>query len=517
MKIRSIALAAAALVGASSAFAAPAVNVNSSSTVKIYLAGSSALRLAVAGIVGNDVCGGASAASVTLYNIAADLTTISGNDWAITCNAASGNTLGLTAGTPVAFFKTDAGGSAQGVFPIAANTAIPFVNVADVSKCTMVTADHVYTGCPVTDSKVPNFGISDLEPGMFKGINVPNDQGLGAPTYSANGLSAGDISALSITPVVQTVFGVVVNDNLYADMFDYQGLSAKKDASGVACTTTSTDETCIPSIGQAVARTVFTGAPSWNLLVKSTAAKVGTQFNICRRVQGSGTQTAANLQFGAYGCSNNSLTSLDVNASTSAAPDFMSAWTGKTVNGNLTPINYARANMGGTSADGITFADGTMPTGGVFVFEGPGTGDVVSCINSAQKAGGYAIGHVSKENIRKSTDSWKHIRVEGAYPTSTNAKGGNYDYVVESTMQYGTSALATLGATQQLFVKNFVKAMGKPATLNYLSAGSQQGVLTLSNSYTDADPTLSADANVVKFGSRVTRLGNSCNPLTRAN
>lgn len=499
MKIRSIALAAAA-VAASSAFAAP-IDVDAPNTVRIYMSGASAVRAALGSVVLNDVCGGFANSSATVYNATYDAAggfkTLN-NFWAVTCKLPAPK-LGLAAGTDVAFFKSDAGGSAQGVFPVYFGTARPF---AEVKACT-TGSGQVFSGCPSTRTAVPSLGMSDVEPAMFKGFNVPADP-LDADddNYPADGLSAAQITALKVTPVIQTVFGVAVNTNLYNDMFVKQGLSAVKDNAGVACALTSTDEQCIPSIGKAEARTFFSGnAEDWKL-ISSNAAKNGTQVNICRRVNGSGTQAAANLMFGDAPCGSSSTPPATWDASNSAAPDDMSASANTTL-GNLTVGDYLIANMGGA-------ANGPMPSGSKFIFEGPGTGDVVSCMNQAQKADGYAIGHISKENAPGS-NSWKHVRLEGAVPNGTNAKQGRYDYLFESTIQYKKSAYAALTSAQQAFITGFTAEIAKPSALNTLSSANKAGVLALPTSYSGAFGT--GTAAEIAFGSRVNRGGNSCSPL----
>ena len=519
MKLRLIAFAAAVLVG-QTAFAAPAVDVNDAATVKVYMSGASALRGVLSSLVATDICGGyANNSSITVYNMSSSLALQSGkNDWAITCAlpAAGAAKVGLATGTKIAFFKTDAGGSAQGVFPVSSSLNLPFI---DVTACTTVgTPDRVYSNCPVTASVKPHFGVSDLEPGMFRGVNSPNDQA--GPNYGDAGLTAGEILALQITPVVQTVFAVAVNNNLYNDMFAFQGLNNKFASTGAACSLTSTDENCIPSIGRAVARAFFAGSPVWTMLVGTGAGtKAATQMNICRRVQGSGTQAAANMAFADVGCSANSLSPTDVSGSDTASAEPMSAFTGKTLSG-LTPLQYAALNMGATlNASGAPVYNGAMPAGGTFVFEGPGTGDVISCTTAAQQQGGYAIGHISKENAPKTDGSefWKHVRLENVAPSRDNAKNGNYDYVVESTIQYKKADFANFSASVKTFITKFIAEVKKPSALNNLSANAQNGVLALPTSYTDLDPSVSADASVVKFGSRVSRGGLTCNPLQRVN
>lgn len=510
MKLHSLALATS-LACCSSAFAAPSVDIDAPETVKIVMTGATALRATIAGLMLNDICGGSAANNTTtLYNVAESGTgfTFAGNYWAITCRVtATGSAkVGLQANTPVAFFKTDNGGSAQGVFPVYFNVARPQVEPKPSACATVTTPDRVYTGCANTRSEKPNFGVSDVEPGLFQGPNVPNNDPLDTEDdqYPDSGLSLSQIAELTVTPVVQTVFAVAVNNALYDAMFAKQGLGAKFSSTGVQCTTTSTDENCVPSIGRAEARSFFAGTEAnWRMLVPAADPKIDTQVNICRRVNGSGTQAAANVHLMEFPCNASALPPADWTYSSSAAPEAVSASKSTTESG-LTMQQYANANMGGLG--------GTMPSGTTFVFEGPGTGDVVRCLNTANTNAGYAIGHVSRENVPGTNDRWKHVRLEGAQPSRDNAKAGRYDYFVESTIQYLNSAFATFTPQQQAFVKGFIAQARTPDALARLSAANQQGVAALPDSY--AGPFGTGTANEIAFGSRVTRAGNSCNPLT---
>lgn len=510
LKLRSIALAAAALASAPLAFAAPAVNINAPETVKIFMSGASALRAVMAGVVLNDVCGGTVNTTTTQYNLeeSGGAFTFDGNLWAITCRvtAAGGALVGLPANTPVAFFKTDAGGSAQGVFPVQAAAARPFVDAAALNLCTTKTADRVYRSCAGVRDEVPMVGISDVEPGLFKGVNVPADAGDPADdNYPSDGLSASQLGELTIKPVVQTIFGVAVNTALYNDMFAKQGLANRKDFAGAACTPASNDEPCVPSIGLAQARSLFAGNEgSWRLL-SANATKVNTQVNICRRVAGSGTQAAANVHLMGFPCNSSPLAPATWDSSSSASPAPISSASNKTV-AEQDPTGVAR-----TIAQYLADNMAGVPAGQTFVFEGPGTSDVIRCLNAAESAGGYAIGHVSRENVPGSSN-WKHVRLEGTFPTRDAAKAGQYDYVYESTVQWKNDYVATLSANQQSFITKLAERMAKPDSLNRLSSANQNGVAAMWDSYEGEFGT--GTANEIKFGSRVTRGGNSCTPMT---
>jgi hypothetical protein len=517
MKLHSIAIASAAMFFGAAAQATPAVSIDDAATVRIFLSGATASRAAVAGVVLNDICGGSTAnTTTTLYNVAESGSGFSftGNYWAITCKlqSAGATYIGLPTGTAIAFFKSDAGGSAQGVFPVFYNSDASFVQPVPLTGCTETTADRVYTACPATRTAKPTLGTSDVEPAMFTGVNVPNDPlDPNVPNYPLSGLSTTDIAKLTVKPIFQTVFAVAVNNNLYGAMFAKQGLSSKKDASGAACTTASTDETCIPTIGYAESRSLLAGTESnWKLLVSGNDTNLNSQLNICRRVQGSGTQASANAVLMGFPCNGSALSPADWTFSSSPVAEPMSAYVNTTASG-LTVAKYLDAAMGGPAVGGAYPA---MPTASTFFFEGPGTGDVVSCLNRANNGGGYALGHVSKENAPGS-NFWKHVRLEGAYPSRDNLKIGRYDYAVESTVQYLTSYIndtKSISANQKTFVTNFTNKMALPDSLARLPSANQQGVASLPTSYAGAFGT--GTANEIAFGSRVTRGGATCTPFT---
>lgn len=500
MKLQLIALAALSAI-AGTASAAPAVNV--STATKVYMSGATALRNSISGLAYNDICGGSANASLTVYNMTlgtgTNAPTPNGNQWAIACNLPAAFN-GIAAGTPVVLFKSDAGGSAQGVFPVANGESRPMVNATNIANCTPTgtlpanVADKQYNGCPTNNNQIPHFGVSDLEPGFFTGLNVPNDP-LDADddNYPSLGLSADTLATMTIEPVVQTVFGVAVNTALYQAM---QAAQISAGTLAASCQNLTTD-VCQPSIGKSVAATYFAGfSPDWSYLVGSTGANADGQVNICRRVQGSGTQAAANRYLMEYPTNLQGLTPADFSYSSLAGGSQTSSlWTSAQIDAY---INQYVANTPGNT----------------FVFEGPGTGDVVKCLNRAQAVGGYAIGHVSKENA-PGANNWRHVKLDGVSPSRDNAKVGNYDYFFESTLQYRTAFVNAQPATVKNYVIGFTAEMKKASALAKLSSTTQQGVLVLPQNWpVGATPT----ANELTFGSFVTRGGGSPNsnlPVTR--
>lgn len=514
MKLRLIALAAMAAASSVSIAGTKTgpggntiVDAASPSTVVVRLSGATALRIVVAQQV-MSVCGGAGSVNngvtTTTYNYTPPAT-ISNNLWGITCRLPAAFN-GVPAGTDIAFFKTDQGGSAQGVFPVALAVARPYLSTAIPNAGTGCTGTGpAFTGCTANADATVNFGISDLEPAAFRGPNVPRfPQDPDAGSYPPDGLSEGQLATLTVTPVVQTVFGVAVNTNLYNEMFAKQGLgSITNPRTGAVCSTADfNDAPCVPSIGYAEARTHFAAfAPDWRLLVRGTDPLLRSPINVCRRSNGSGTQAAANVHLMQDGC--------NTRGGLPPIADYSSSFPSVTeLSVQATPAEitaYLAANIANNTAQPAG------STSNVFVFEGPSNGDVVNCLNRASAVSGYAIGHVSRENV-PGTNNWRHLKLEGALPLRDNLKAGEYDYAFESTVQWVTTAFNGLSANQRNFIQGLTNNFRSPAALQASLTTAANGVAALPDSYAGDFGTGSAAE--IAFGSRVTRGGNSCTPFT---
>lgn len=465
MKIRSIAVAALAALS-SQAFALAPAQVADAGTVKVYMTGASALRNVIGGLFTQhcdadlDVYySGVGTFGGTAFSAAGDAHRV------YTCTMKASSP--ILAGKKVALFKSDIGGSGQGVFPVffggAEGATRSFLNLGTCGSRAATAPNYTCTG---EQTQVPMAGVSDVEPAMFKGINTPTDD----PSYPQDGLSDVQLGALDIAPLFQTVFGVAVNKSLRDAMQAKQGLAVGSDA-----------EADRPSISMVEATSYFSGslgAPSagmgWQAIVGASDAKKATRVNVCRRVQGSGTQAAANAMLVGFPCNNAAGTVADASYSDSG-------------------LANAVASVG--------------PAGELFVFEGSSTGNVVSCLGAAEDKAAYAIGHVSKENSETGS-KWRHVKLDGIAPSRDNVKAGKYGYFYESTMQWHRDHVAALSADQQQFLAEFRAEAGKPASLAKLAAATQNGVAALPEAFAGAFGEGTADE--IAFGSRVTRGGNSC-------
>lgn len=474
--------AAAALASTSQAFALSPTQMGQPDVVTVYMSGASALRNIIGGLFTQNCVKDANGNTTDLDVYFSGIGTYGGV--AFTANGDAhrvysctmANESPILPGKKVALFKSDIGGSGQGVFPVFFGSIAPFptrsfLAVTNANCPTRVATIPNYTCGTAETQQVPMVGVSDVEPGLFKGagINVPEDD----PTYPQDGLTPDQLAGLNVTTLFQVVFGTAVNKALRDEMQAAQGLPVGSEA-----------EADQPSISRGQLRSLFTGVLSdpgaglgWQSLVRSTDPKRNTRVNVCRRVPGSGTQAAANAFIAEFPCNSGAA---------------------------LTPARFDFSDAGLSNAVGSV-----GPSGNIFVFEGSTTGNVISCINQAETAGAYAIGHVSRENA-PGTGNWRHIKIDGVMPSRDNTKTGRWDYYYEPTIQYANDRFAGLSADQQNFITQFTAQAQKPTSLQLLSSAAQNGVTALPSSYAGAFGTGTAAEQT--FGSRVSRGGNSCTP-----
>ena len=472
MKLNRIAICVLAAIS-SQAYALTPAEIADNGTVKVYMSGASALRNIIGGLFTQncttDISEYRSAIgtfSGTPFNSVGDAHRV----YACTMRATSA----ILPGKKVALFKSDVGGSGQGVFPVFFGAIAPFPTrnflSTTVAGCTARVATVPNYTCTGETAQVPMVGISDVEPALFKGINVPGDD----PTYPSSGLDAIQLGDLTVTPLFQTVFGVAVNTSLRNALQTRQSLVSGSEL-----------EADRPSMSRIEAASYFNGflqdpanGSGWQAIVSATDSKRDTRVNVCRRVNGSGTQASANAFLTQFPCN-------------TAVPQA--------------PLVYADSAVPGPNAT-ITVGPSTAQ-GGLFVFEGSTTGNVISCLAAAETTGAYAIGHVSRENGEAGTN-WRHVRVDGITPSRDNVRNGKYEYFFESTLQWHNAKFATLSADQQAFLTSFRDEAQRPSSLALLSTAAQNGVAALPSSYSGAFGTGSAAE--IAFGSRVSRGGNSC-------
>ncbi|MBL8384260.1 MAG: hypothetical protein JNM90_14360 [Burkholderiales bacterium] len=469
MKVKALTSACLLALGASQAHALDPATTGAATTVKVFGSGASAQINTITGLFG------------TLCDGTPDVYTFSGNVKGVSCKVKAG--VSELAGKNVFLSYNADGGSGNGVYPIAklvgsggAFTADPAAQrpqIVDPASCTGSSPNYTCASATL-GNRWSDFGVSDVEPAMFAfDLNKP-------AAFASTSLEQFELDNMDVGSQFQVVFGIAATNKLYNDLATAQGVS-------------------VPSIPRTALSSLLAGNLSdpasglgWQVLfadgVGPDATASSGAVNIGRRVNGSGTQTAANAYFLGYGCSPTA---------------------------NLVPADASYTNPGS-----------------IVVNEGSGTSNVTAFLNARNTAGEYGIGLVSKENSNVG-QGWTHVAIDGVVPSRDNAKSGKYDYVYEQTMQWNTKYLddfrtvaGPTGAGYALPVgvtvanlKNFLSVFrtrsGAPLVLDSLaSAATKEGITALINDtegyiYNDSAATPEGLANK-KFVSRMTRNGSSC-------
>ncbi|MFG6442137.1 hypothetical protein [Roseateles sp. LKC17W] len=481
MKLRSslIALACLASFGAANALTpAQVIAERDAGTLKeVRLAGASALRLMVGAYIQSEL---ADAATFDVYYDSAT----GGNHraYAFRTKVAIGT---WPVGTPVLITKRDAGGSGQGVTPLlnggdatqahmlvsAGCTATANVSPAsDIAKPTFI--------CGTTTSALAHAGISDVEPALLQ-----------APIHGGTNLNTTGLDAAGF---VQNIFAVAVNKKLYLSLQKAQGLV---DASATVVDESEAKQPSLPKSFVAGALTSqLLGSSStkkgWNLLIPATVDSNidNKRINVCRRVPTSGTQAASNMFFANTPCGGAAGGYTPAAGTTTAVPSVL---------GNLTvQQGSSSSNVEGCLATTDGLADST--------------------------GGGYAFGVLGRENNPLPKDAngnliqdkgYRFVKLSGATPSRAAVIMGEYDFVVESTMQWAKPGFANAPTAEQLALLTKMRTeMGKASVLQRLDADLQNGLVAPPSTFTGAWANL--DALTRSYTSHTARnSGNSCSPV----
>ena len=498
MKFTKIAVACGLALAALSAQANPVIPAG---TKVIFLSGASAPDNFLSDIANSMLTG---------------VTAIRSNDNGITHRAflgkAAAGIAGVPVGTDILFIKRSAGGSVFGVDPLARAARITTLDlnncvtggvsggVTYAWSCGTKGIDPGVTGhnTSANTGLVPDFGVSDVEPAMFK---QPYNTENGQPA-----LSNAELGRLTNAPLNQIMMGFVATN-------------------AVAATT---------HLSRAQYGAMLAGKISdWSSIDESTDPVV-----VCRRVDGSGTQTAYNWMFSGFPC----------NASSGGFAD--------------TPPATAADSFGYDGAHAGTVADPIIidPTAGFTVVENSGSGDVRNCLKAAQDGtvfnvkgsnnlnyrvrfdlvGGpsKAIGVLSLDsynnaNTTGSGFSFRHIDGAGTFngatqtsstgatgiaPSKENLLNGKYDFVVELSMQKRNTSVTNANgdvvpalsadAVKNGFYNEFVKRAG---ATKY--TGNDGGTFTQVPNAFASLPQFTSYTAKPAFVSKFSRNGNTCAPL----
>ncbi len=400
------------------------------------------------------------------------------------------------AGKKVLLVNRAKGGSVWGVNPVARAQGVGFMPVS-AGNCTLNSATTSTTFqyiCAESgndlnpadpNNRVPDFGVSDVEPKMFKdSLNVEFGQTQLTDVEVANITNFG-VSAL--------LFGLPVTTNV---------------------------SSVISSIPRAVFGGMLSGSiNTWNKVSPLFAAT--DDVMVCRRVQGSGTQASYNQYFNNFPCGSNSLAGDGV---VSTARMFDSA-------------GFAAASLGLGDGSNTANAIGIDASSGYTVIENSSSGNVRTCLANARNGRDYyyrgddgltylakfggttlvagrpvdqplftggaqrkAIGILSLDSTPNV--DWVFTSLNGVAPTKANLLDLSYDFNYELSMQYRTGSVDPLPAgDKKVFVDEFIKRSGDPVVLASLSTAAAVAAVPINFPVTTA--------NVMKG----TRFGNSCQPI----
>ncbi len=401
------------------------------------------------------------------------------------CTLDSSLVPGLTAVNPkVLFHKRSAGGSAQGVNPVAEATAITAM-VIDNSNCTLVSGkyDCTIANTGDTELKISDGGVSDVEPAMFVGVNTPSGSSPMTPTLLAK---------LDVTAAAGLVFNTPVTKTLRNALQQVQFAgSAICDPDGANYAANAETQACMPSLSKNQIAGLLTGS-----IAKWDAFKVGgssltvapgvtapsdLKVHICRRVNGSGTQATTNAKMLHVPCTPG--VKLPASASNNIAG----------------PVVILNSGSGDVEVCLDDFNDGTNLGG-----------------NNAQLELNWAIGVQSTENNVSLSKDYRFIKVNGVAPTIENAATGKYEDWVETSFQWRKVAQGGPTGDTLVVLQKIAADSGKPTIIStnlnpsFVHTWGQGGYLALaSNGHAVTNP-FSASNPVTPFSHTAGGSPNSC-------
>jgi len=389
-KLSHVAAAAAVAFIASSAFANPNTpNIDpsqyTSGTTDVYLAGSSAVDLAVEKFIAN------SCLPSTLDAYRTDAGGKTYYLWTCETNNSAPNFVLSSANTKIAIHK-NTNSSTDGVTAVAAATPLAYLQVADLntsaSQCavspTVIAAtstipqyNRFNCGTTAGNSGVgtanvaPRFGFSDSEPKQF---------------------NASVASQLTSAYPLTIVFGIPVTANVRNALQTAQGLTAGDET-----------EAGMPSLTSAQITQIYTGAySSWSNLGINVGAD--NAIYTVRRSNGSGTTRAFDATF---------------------VTDF------------CIPGATAIASATTLVTSTISSQCNSAANGGTAKLQAGTSDDVAACLNSFQSNGSVgAIGYLSTDYTPATADGYRWIKVDGNAPKLLNVVDGKWKDWSEEALNY---------------------------------------------------------------------------------
>ncbi len=436
---------------------------------------------------------------------------------------------GVAVGTPILFIKRSQGGSVFGVDPVARAARIQTIDFNSCTATTPTAASPYSFSCTTTGidpgvaghatssntGLVPDFGISDVEPALFaEPYNTENGQ---------PALSAAELARLTNLPVNQIMMGIVATNAVNANT----------------------------SISRAQYGAMLAGRiTDWSSIDNSPAAT--NPVIVCRRPNGSGTQSSYNFFFSGFPCNGASggfagnapisaeqSPTLIGGSGTSADPFVLDPSLGYTVvenssSGNLRSCltaanNRTVFNVQGASGVFYSVLFNRLPSAGKAI----GVLSLDSYVTAGTGGAGYTFRHLDGAGTytysgpaNGSGTQASSAGATGIAPSKANLLNGSYDFVVELSIQSRNTTVTNvngdvvpaLSATpiKQSFYNEFVRRAGSTRYTGndggqFVSVPNAFASLPQFTPYVGNNP---ATGNPYRnFVSRFSRNGNTCAPL----
>ncbi|WP_283745175.1 RHS repeat protein [Sideroxydans sp. CL21] len=384
-------------------------------------------------------------------------------------------------GQKVLILDRSQGDSIYGVIPLAQASAIGAMSL-DAACAPTGTTDSLgqwMWACPNTANLIPDAGLTDVEPGMFYGMNVPAGMGI-PPAQMAN---------LTATPVVGQAMGIILTDNF---------LTAGPGGTDA-----------LPSLSKAQVVGLMGGITNdWNWVNGTQpGGPIAGPVTVCRYQAGSGVQAAIGNFMAGSGCL--------ISQQTLAI-----AQTTGSGNNNYTVIENDSPN---TLARCMGYVQNGTPTGQTLNITSGQLGTAAAdTTHIVLPVGGRAIGLMSlnRPSQNVTTEPYHFIQIATAAPTMENAIIGQYDLVVESVMERRNTTVAgvpPLAGSQLDLYTTLASTIGRPGMLGAAKVPSIPGVAALANPVTlNYDPTTTlfiGQSILLNPVLRVSRSGNTCRSL----
>jgi hypothetical protein len=422
-------------------------------TYEVYLSGASAPRAFIEQLLTNPAIPAASRlcnSAKTIYKYKDNGNGSDQNAYLCEMNPLNPTLLPLTAGVKknLLLYKRSLGGSALGVSPIITNSAITFLKVDNAANCSVpVVAGGLSTltctfsdGVPAfSQSKIPDFGVSDVDPIQFQGVNTP---------AGFLPVTAADILKLNIKSAAAQAFGIVVTTKLR------EALQQAQFPATSACNPTNAGHAaarelaaCMPSLDSAQIASIFTGKLSnWqqltigagNLFTSATAPGIrpaSARLHVCSRTNGSGTKAQFGVKFLGYPC--NGAIATPPKADTGALAEA------------IAQTQVHQMASGSQLAECLTELD-------------TGVNTVGTAFNNTYGFR-WAIGIQGTENNANLSSAYRFIKVDGVEPTLANVVNGKYKDWVELTFQ--SNKLHVFDPNELAIVNEVIKQAGNPAVM----------------------------------------------------